>query len=1677
MASKVLKARNELAPAANKKAKAEEDVEGKTIEEIYQKKTQLEHILLRPDTYIGSVESITKNMFVVDENSSFVQKEITFVPGLYKIFDEIIVNAADNKIRDPTMDCIKVTINRETAEISVYNTGRGIPIQMHAKEGVYVPELIFGHLLTSSNYNDSEKKVTGGRNGYGAKLCNIFSTKFVVETCDTASGKKYRQVFRNNMTKKDEPVITKAKASDKDFTCITFRPDLAKFNMTELDDDIVALMSRRVYDVAGTTKGIKVYLNNQRLPVRNFKDYVSLVLKDQNVDTKLVHEVINDRWEVCMTLSENGFQQMSFVNSIATTKGGTHVNYIADQVVSVLETTIKRKNKGAVVKAHQIKNHMWLFINCLIENPSFDSQTKENMTRRAKDFGSTADLSEKFAKGVKDTGIVDAVLNWAKLKSQAQLSKASSGAKKSKISGIPKLDDANEAGGRNSSKCTLILTEGDSAKALAVSGLGVVGRDYYGVFPLRGKLLNVREASHKQIMDNTEIKHIAQIMGLKFGQEYTSTKQLRYGRLMIMTDQDQDGSHIKGLLINFMHHFWPSLLKLPDFLVEFVTPIVKCTKGRQEKSFFTIPQYEQWAEQQTSLKGWKIKYYKGLGTSTPQEAKQYFSHMDDHQIPFTFNDDKDFEDIVMAFSKKHVEARKAWLANFVPGTYLDHDTDAISYSEFINKELILFSMADNVRSIPSIMDGLKPGQRKVLFACFKRKLKDEIKVAQLAGYVSEHSAYHHGEQSLAGTIVNMAQRFVGSNNINLLLPIGQFGTRLQGGKDAASARYIFTSLSLLARKLFHNADDDLLTYLEDDGQQIEPEFYAPIIPMVLVNGSDGIGTGWSSTIPNYNPRDLVNTLLGMIDGQEPTELVPWYAGFEGDIIHKGADKYLVRGKLTKVDDNTIEITELPIRVWTQPYKEFLETLVQDDGKKPPQITDFSQHHTDTTVRFVVTMSNEQMAAAEAKGLYKFFKLEGSISTSNMTLFDSQGRIKKYDTVVEILREFYDVRLRLYQKRKSLLADRITNDYKKVDNKVRFIMEVIHGSLVINNRKKVDILGDLRTKGYAPFPKTNTRQAKTAGDVDADADSDSGNEQGSDTGSDFDYLLGMPMWNLTMERVNKLTEERNSIEQELNILLEKSPQDLWKEDLNDFVQSLADLEAAEEQEELNVSTYIEKNLKKGGSKKKKPRAPRAKKPAKIEGDDDDFAFTNGMVDDDDDDWKPPSMVSRKVPASTATAAKSATANKKQRQLNLTEAMSKPAKASELASAKAKASSMAASTSSSNDASIDGGFAGNDSEMYELDEDEFKGGLLARLQQRKATGTAKRSFDESRSPSPMSEDKLNSSNDVEWLDDDTQQKKKKTSTKTVAPAKKATTTKKKPSKAASVSDDESEGKDDSFMLDDGDASDDDDDDWGANPKKAVAKTKATVTKTATARKTTAAKKSTKKLAPTSNVFDFVGTGNEAKAATKSQAKPKRAAARRVMIDDMSDLDDLEDAHIGAKNDNADGHVDVDVDDDVDDYKVAPKAKKSTKTKSSAVASKAATKKAPASKKKQQSIMVDSEAEDDDYSAELSAPTTKKRAATGTKKTTAAAKKTSTTATSKRTARKVAKRVELDSEADDDEDGTKPITNQPPARRPRRAAKKINYAESDFEDADDGTMEQEQGIDSDFDASRPEDSEFEP
>ena len=1113
----------------------------------YGKLSQREHILLRPDTYVGSNELTMEELWVYN-GEKIEKKLIKYNPALLKIFDEALVNASDASVNDKTCDYIKVEYNKEDGYISVENNGNNsIPVEAHHEHKTLVPSMIFGELLTSSNFNDEEERITGGRNGIGIKLNNIFSSKFIVEIADIKRKKKFYQEWTDNMEKIGIPSVTDIKdKSIKPYIKIIFYPDFKRFGIENLNNDHYELFHRRVIDIAGISGNrLKVYFNNILIKSNTFKSYIDLHYPNENI----YFDESNERWTIGVLYKQDSNNEViSFVNSINTYRGGTHANHVIEMIIkNLINDYIKKKEKELKISPQLLKDNLVFFINSTLVNPTFSSQTKDTCTSKLDKFGSKYIPQPAFLKKLSKCGIVEQIIELVKFKESSSLKKTD-GKKQIRIKGIPKLDDANKAGSKDSYKCSLILTEGDSAKAFAIAGLSIVGRDYFGVFPLKGKLLNVREATPSQLMNNEEINSLKQIIGLKHGEDYTDDvkfKQLRYGRIVVLTDQDTDGSHIKGLVMNFIHSIWPSLIKKDNFITSLATPIVKAFKGNEIITFYNLTEYGNWIEKGNN-KNYKIKYYKGLGTSTSQEAKEYFvdienklinylwnNNLDDdtNELPYKINDDED--SILLAFDKSRADDRKVWLQNYDKNNILSYEDKSVKYSKFVHSDLIHFSNDDLSRSIPSLVDGLKPSQRKVLFGAYLRGLdKTEVKVAQLAGFVSDKAAYHHGEASLMGAIIGMAQNYIGSNNINILKPNGNFGSRIRNGKDAASPRYIWTKLEDLSTIIFNPDDEPVLNNQLEDNEPIEPEYYAPIIPMVLVNGTEGIGTGYSTKIPCYDPKQIISNLKKkLLKGKEFEDMDPFWYGFEGIIAKVDNNNYEMYGTY-QINNDKLIITELPIGESIDGYKEFLEKILEPEDKKiitkdkkkvkEKDVTFIGYLNKSTDIKIHFELEFVQDYLNSTKDIDKQFKLVKKISTTNMHLFDVNGTIKKYNNTTEIMNEFYDIRFKIYEKRKQYELEILTYQLKLISYKVKFILLIVNKKLIINNKKKCDIEEELEN---LDFPKLGK------------------NEELS-----YNYLLSMPLYNLTIEKIEELKKQKEDKETEYEELQNKSIESIWLDEL-------------------------------------------------------------------------------------------------------------------------------------------------------------------------------------------------------------------------------------------------------------------------------------------------------------------------------------------------------------------------------------------------------------------------------------------------------------------------------------------------------------------------------------------------
>jgi DNA topoisomerase-2 len=1186
----------------DKEIKEVKEIKENKNTEVYDKTDLHNHILTRPDSYIGSISSIRETMYVPEENEEgdikMVYKQIEYVQGLYKIVDEVIVNARDQYVRlntsldepvskkskDIPVSNIWINVNQEKGYISVKNDGNGIPIRKHQTEDLYIPDMIFGYLLTSSNYKEGVRRFVGGKNGYGAKLANIYSTEFMIETVDHFHKKKYTQIYRDNMKVSEPPVIID-NHSQEPYTIIKFYPDFKRFKIQGITDDFLQMIKARAYDIAGCTdKKVNVFFNNCLIRVADFEDYVMLHFPSDTSDTsdgndskeskdkkdskrEIIYKKFSTNWEVAISpnfSTELTGKQISFVNGARTIKGGRHIQHVFNQLYTGINERLAKK-KIDPLKESVLRYNMMIFVNCTIDSPEFSGQIKEELTTQIRDLYPKCDIDSKFIDEVFKTSIIDNAIKFGKATEEISAPKTKID-RRTIISSIPKLEDANDADSKHWQECVLIITEGDSAKSMVMKA--IPNRDRYGVFPIRGKLLNVSEATAQQLKTNEEIANIRQILGIA-GKKYVEGQKLRYGRIMIMTDQDLDGAHIKGLVLNYLKSL--GLDKFEGFSSCFVTPIVKAIKGGKHKAFYSSQEFDKWLAQNDGGKGYKVKYYKGLGTSVDKEAREYFSQITDHLTCYEW-DDKADSSLELAFSKNRILDRKDWLRNYDPNAEPDFSSK-VPITSFINKEFIHFSNYDNVRSISCMCDGLKPSQRKVLFCAFeKRNLKTDLKVAQFGAAVAETTGYHHGEVSLFGTIVNMAQDFIGSNNINLFKPIGQFGSRMGNGSDHGAPRYIFTKLSDITQIIYNPMDTKLLNKLkDDDGNMIEPDWYCPIVPMCLINGTIGIGTGFSTGIPPFNPEDIVKNIRLMMKDEPIEELVPWFRGFtRNQAIKKiGENRYIIKGRYSAdTNDDTLHITELPIGISTDSYKEFLSSFLaikpKKDKEKSPtrrsgssqyKIKDFRNNSAGNKIDFTIFFEKDTLcqymvdsAVADKDGLTIFeknLKLGTTLSfPGKMVLRDRDGSLMVYSSINDILKDFYSVRLEFYKKRHAMLLKDYKEEAELVNVKAKFVNYVIEGKIILfdtnkkKSRSKEEVSEQLVQLG---FPKMIDKVLVPLDEI-KEADKES---------ADYEFLLSMRLSSLTREKIEELMAELKELTDKYKTLKGKTCYDLWEEDLIAF----------------------------------------------------------------------------------------------------------------------------------------------------------------------------------------------------------------------------------------------------------------------------------------------------------------------------------------------------------------------------------------------------------------------------------------------------------------------------------------------------------------------------------------------
>lgn len=1341
-----------------------QESKGKTV---YKKLSTNEHVRLRSGMYLGPREPQEYETVIISDDK-IETRNLVYSYALYKCIDEVVVNAIDHFTRTANLTkkndkCkeIRVYFNVKTGEISVWNDGFGIEIKYYEDTKIYIPELIFSHVMSGSNFNDddSDKKNTGGLNGYGVKLCNITSNYFKVET--VWKKKLYSQTFRNGNNIIDEPTIDKS--SSNDYTKITFMPDYKYFYGKDYDLDIgevlFELIETRTILVSAFCKSVNVFFNDESIRYKSIYnimdltglDYVRMDITNNNIPL-----------DVCVGVGESGVKALSLINGIVI-KAGTHFKFIERELLKALETKINKTIKNTKISNRMITNHINIMISGYVNKPDFTSQTKDELSNNIKYFN---DYTLKPAYVNKFWLLLKPILENIYVNNENKKLSKTDGKKKSTVL-LDNLDDALWAGTKKSNQCRLILTEGLSASTYAISGLKKLGREKYGVYPLKGKMLNVREASPDKINKNTEITNLKTILGLKNGHKYESLDELRYGGVIALTDADCDGIHIKGLIINMIHVFWPELLEL-GFITSIMTPIIKAVKGKEELNFYTSNEYEDWKNSVSNYKSYSIKYYKGLGTSEKKDAISVFSTLDKHLIHYKMDENTDYS-INLGFNKdkNYINLRKEWLNNYDSNNYIKAKQTEITFTEMINKELIHFSNYDNIRSIPSVIDGLKPSLRKVLYVALKTMKTNNIKgykVSQFGNKVAELTDYHHGEDSLSKVIIDMAQNYIGSNNCNLLLPIGAFGcldpdtniilsngfmkkaknikltdkllgddgkernilkmirgknhmfrifihnlsynyenfdctidhiltlyipshktvvnkdgklfnhyfngtrfiiskdtfemnklddnkifdvplyeyikwnetdkqkcfmlknniildnykninigdriniidqfpennykkiiiksrdeeklefindialslgyktfmienklvidkyskineyrffitylgikkfcgwevdsnnrflvenfiithnSRIHNGKDSASPRYIFTNLTNTTPLLFNKYDNKLLDYIDSDGMMIEPKNYVPVLPMILINGTCGVGTGFSTFIPPFDLEDVAKVILNKLNGKgHDYELIPSFRHFDGHIMKMSDNKFLIIGTYEIINDNTINITEIPIGISINNYKIMLNEMIEKKN-----IKSYENNSNDSIPNFIIVVEDRLVPIIKSgnrTNILTTFNLTKSISINNMVAFDKDGRLKNYSKPNEILDEFYDVRLEFYSKRKKYMIDLIEAELIILENKIRFIMMIVNKELKVI-KVKINLLNSKLEE--LDFFKMDDK---------------------------YDYLTSMPIHSLTLEKIEELKNKCDEMNKQLEIIKKKTIKKMWMEDIMDII---------------------------------------------------------------------------------------------------------------------------------------------------------------------------------------------------------------------------------------------------------------------------------------------------------------------------------------------------------------------------------------------------------------------------------------------------------------------------------------------------------------------------------------------
>lgn len=1132
-------------------------------ESHYQRfKNQRDHILNCPGMYIGSTIMESRPYYIFDlTNKKYINSLIEVPQGMERLFLEILCNAGDNVERSKLckVDPGKIDIRMDRNWVIIRNEGVPIPVMKKSDEDIWIPYMIFFVLLSSSNYDKGKIRMLSGMNGLGAKLTSIFSNYFKVDVGDNIRKRRYVQVSRDNMGLIENPIITE-NYTGPNYVEITYNIDFSKFGYDEYNDEVITLFAGYAADASWVWR-VPVTFNDVDLTSMNAETYakyyfgndVNIIVHYEWPEEYLVkNKKGEEEWKLVeFTEKKNGLrvpkdhnvmpiselviadtpdaaEVISFANGIRTMLGGVHVNSASKAFSDVALEKFNSINKDIKLTPSDVKRHFSVLLLCKVMDPIFSSQTKEQLKSPTPKFK----FNEKEIKPIENWKLMDRLYAQLEMKEMKEMAKTDG--KKSRHVNLAKLQDANWAGTAKSTEAILIVTEGDSAAGYAKILIGLLpgGRDKYGIFPLKGKSLNVMNHSTKDIAGNEEIINVKKAVGLRECTDYMDDinyRSLRYGQIWILADSDLDGRHIIGLVTLIFHCRYPSLIRR-GFVSHVRSPTIRVARGIDKRKFLTASSYETWKNSNPNYTKYNHEYFKGLATS---EKDNIVEDSKDLRVVNLVYDEKSDDMMDLIFNKKKADSRKKFIAEFKGVEEVEfYQTQSIS--NYGSNELILFECENLRRNLPWI-DGLKIGQRKLIWYAwihwkFESDPKKKMNVAEFGNNTKSTTKYDYGDKAIADTIINMARQYVGSNNLSYFFPKGQFGNRDKGIDDKGQSRYIYTYPMKWLCYFFRREDIPLLIRCIDEGVEVEPLFFLPILPNVLFNGSIGIGSGFSTFIPNCNPRDIAKWYKCKLQNLELPEVLPWYNKFKGTIkVLLNKDK----GNKLKIKIKSPTGIDMIIPTVTQNTEQDIEVKNEEEKENGEEDEKEEQPEIDMRTKLENEEKNEQKARLERSSMmtygrmnirsdgvvivdelpigrlnnyyrnflkllvevkeilsfedkcndatehvefhiygmknpsYENLKLIKSYGLTNMRILDINGYPRKFDKIADILEFFYQFRLPYYEKRRLHILNELKEEKHKLDLRIKFIDAYLTKKLIIDKRYEVEIKVDMDKLGI-PF---------------------------------------------------------------------------------------------------------------------------------------------------------------------------------------------------------------------------------------------------------------------------------------------------------------------------------------------------------------------------------------------------------------------------------------------------------------------------------------------------------------------------------------------------------------------------------------------------------------------------------